>query len=194
MPDYIVRETFTTMRFIEADSPEAAKAEAEKGGLLDFDEIDHGAPVTMTVEIDKDMERQRAQERHDDIYSTNMLSNEIQHFKDAAVARMRSALMQMAANAIVRTAQDIAPNAADFKEAIHEDGPDGDHALIVVEDEIAKIFERNPELIAVMRASGEWDEQVRQSDESRAALALVNESIATAEDVWQVDRAAAPTP
>lgn len=194
MPDYIVRETFTTLRHIEADSPEAAKAEAEKGGLLDFDEIDHGAPVTMTVEIDKDMERLRAKERHDEVYSTNMLANEIRHFKDAAVARMRSALLQMAATALVRTAQEIAPDASTFAEAIHADGPEGVHALIVVEDEIAKIFERTPELIAIMRTSGEWDEQVRQSDESRAALALVNESIGTAEEVWQVEQASTPTP
>jgi hypothetical protein len=53
MANYVVRETFTVMYFVEADSEAAAIEKAKTVGPRDFDEIDQSAPFPpMTAELD----------------------------------------------------------------------------------------------------------------------------------------------
>lgn len=53
MPHYIVREAFTVMYFVEAESETEALDKAKSTGPRDFDEIDQNAPfLPMTAEID----------------------------------------------------------------------------------------------------------------------------------------------
>jgi hypothetical protein len=95
------------------------------------------------------------------------------------------------AEAIVDAALDIAPDAEDFKTAVHADGQDG-HALIVAEDLFVPIFEKHPELVNIMRSSDEWDMQVRSTPESAAAHALATEAFGygRAEALWEERRPA----
>ncbi|TLX16398.1 hypothetical protein [Rhizobium sp. MHM7A] len=122
-------------------------------------------------------------------------------FKEAFASYEKNAvtikfhLVEKMAAAIVDAALDIAPNAEDFKTAVHEDGPDG-HALIVAEDLFVPIFEKHPELVNIMRSSAEWDMQVRTTPQSAAAYALATEAFGygRAEALWEERRpAAAPS-
>jgi hypothetical protein len=72
----------------------------------------------------------------------------------------------------------------DWSEAIHEEGPDGEHSLLAVEAEIVEIMQSRNALVDVMRNSVEWDEELYSDDAQRAARALVNESLEQAEALW----------
>lgn len=108
--------------------------------------------------------------------------------------KVRALLVATTAADLIETAIRFAPGQEDFREAIHTSGPDGDHALIAVEDELARYFSRYPIAMNVMRDSREWDNEVRHDNASRAALATVNESIAKAEEVWPERLAATRAP
>ncbi len=101
-------------------------------------------------------------------------------------------LMQNMASAIADAAIEIAPDAEDFKSAVHEDGPEG-HALLVAADRFISMFAKHPELVNVMRTSDEWDMQVRSTPEGAAAYALVNEAYGNgrAEELWEERRPSA---
>jgi len=107
---------------------------------------------------------------------------------------VRELFVAAAARDIVATAEAFAPGTDDFRDAVHADGPDGLHALVVVEDEIAEVFRRHPRAVNAMRDSIEWDEVVRKSGGSRAALAVVNEALAVAEGLWAERMDAKPAP
>jgi len=101
---------------------------------------------------------------------------------------MRDYLIEDAAEALVATCKEFAPDAAKFEDAMHRDGPGGIHALIVVEDQIAAEIASIPAAIDAMRSSDEWDPRVRDGDAATAALAIVNEAIDVAKAIWETPR------
>lgn len=110
---------------------------------------------------------------------------------DAATDKLREAyqnllrtLVAATSARIIEVAEEFAEDETDFSEAIHKEGPDGEHALIAVEDEIVEYMRPRPNLIDVMRMSEEFDNEATD-DLWRAARALVNESLALAEMDWQ---------
>jgi hypothetical protein len=118
----------------------------------------------------------------------------ISKFEDAQ-RTLRQEIVDEVADAIVASAAGIAPDEDDFKDAVHAEGEDGDHALIAVEDELARWMERNPAAVDVFRDSVEWDIDTRGDDDSRAALAAVNEAYKEAEARWDGrERAASARP
>jgi len=102
----------------------------------------------------------------------------------AALGAVRDVLVAQAAREIVETAAGFAPEEEDFQEAIHADGPDGIHALIAVEDSLAAILADHPVAVDAMRSSIEWPAEERAHDVSRAAYAVVNESLEQAKALW----------
>lgn len=93
----------------------------------------------------------------------------------------------------VAMSEDFAADEDDFDTAVHVDGPDGDHALFAVEEQLAEIMRNRPAMIDVMRDSIEWETTTFNDDAMRAARALVNESFDAARKVW-VEAHQSPTP
>lgn len=89
----------------------------------------------------------------------------------------------------VTKSEEFAGDEPDFDTAIYVDGPDGDHSLIAVEDELAEIIRGRPAMIDVMRDSIEWDTQIFNDDAVRAARAVVNESFELFKKTWAEDQA-----
>ncbi|NTF17367.1 hypothetical protein G6L37_02925 [Agrobacterium rubi] len=100
-------------------------------------------------------------------------------------SELRSYLIGETAARIIAVVADITnEEISDWTDAIHEDGPDGDHSLFVVEAELAGIMEDRPTMVDAFRDSIEWDVEVFSLDTHRAARALVNESLPLAESLW----------
>lgn len=117
---------------------------------------------------------------------------------DKAVDRLREefnnllrAVTDQAASRIVEVAEEFAPEETDFKSAIYANGPDGDYALTVVEDELSEFLGFHPNLVDAMKLSEEFDNE-HERDIDRAARAIVNESLFLAEMKW--DDRPAPVP
>jgi hypothetical protein len=85
---------------------------------------------------------------------------------------------------LIEVTEEFAPDETEFNRAIHVEGPDGDHSLIAVEDEIVEHLRSRPHLVDAMRMSGEFDNEATD-DLWRAARAMVNESLALAEIAWE---------
>lgn len=119
---------------------------------------------------------------------------------DVAVEKIRDEyenvlrlVTEQVASRIVDLAEEFAPDETDFRTAIHEEGPEGEHALIVVEDEVAEFIKARPRLIDAMKMSEEFDNEADQrGDLSKAARAIVNESLFLAEVKWDDRPAPAP--
>jgi len=111
-----------------------------------------------------------------------------------ALNKLRDVIVDHTATVVVNTAAMIAPDEDDFREAVHVEGSDGDHALIVAEERIAQFMRREPRAINAMRQSIEWDERIRKDDAGRAAYAAVNESLEKAEKLWPERPRPAPGP
>lgn len=103
---------------------------------------------------------------------------------EKAKSELKTYMIEETAKRIVEVTSEFAGDETDFDTAIHEDGPDGDHSLFAVEDEIARIMENRPNLIDVMRDSVEWDTEIFNDDTRRGARALVNESLDDARLAW----------
>jgi len=115
------------------------------------------------------------------------LERAISDFRNIHLPAVRSALEEYAVFSIVTAAREVAPDAKYLHEALDVGKDEGTDVLTRVEDDIRFVFEKHPELTAVMRDSSEWDEDARASDPSRGALALINSALHTAETAWAVD-------
>lgn len=99
------------------------------------------------------------------------------------------------AKALVETARNFAPD-ADFPDAFHEDGPNGIHALLVVEEQIAEKMRREPAyrrlMIGAFASSVELDLDFecgpRETIEEAIAMAVVNEAWPETEILWNGGR------
>jgi hypothetical protein len=85
---------------------------------------------------------------------------------------------------IIEVTEDFAPDTTDFNEAIYVGGPDGDHSLIVVEDEIADYLRSQPHIVDAMKMSGEFENE-HDDELFKAARAIVNESLRLTEIDWE---------
>lgn len=85
---------------------------------------------------------------------------------------------------IIEVTEDFAPDTTDFNEAIYVGGPDGDHSLIVVEDEIADYLRSQPHIVDAMKMSREFENE-HDDDLFKAARAIVNESLRLTEIDWE---------
>lgn len=102
--------------------------------------------------------------------------------KDSAA--LKAYMIEQTAARLVEVTEEYADGELDWEEAIHLDGPDGDHSLIAVEGELAGIMEEHPSMIDAMRSSIEWENEIFNDDANRAARALVNESLERAKLLW----------
>lgn len=93
-------------------------------------------------------------------------------------------MVAVASERLIEVTEDFAPDVTDFNEAIYVGGPDGDHSLIAVEDEIADYMRARPYLIDAMRMSEEFENDA-MDDLSKAARAVINESLPLTEINWQ---------
>jgi hypothetical protein len=110
-------------------------------------------------------------------------------FSTAQQQLMRE-LIDAASDRLVEIAGEFAPGESDFQSAISEEGgPEGDHALIALEEEIAEYLRPRPRVIDALRTSIEFDNE-RDDDLYKGAMALVNESIAFAEAKWEAVQSA----
>lgn len=116
----------------------------------------------------------------EDSWETNIHIDRIEKDREALKAYM----IEQAAARLVAVTADFADGEEDWKEAMHLDGPDGDHSLMAVEGELVGIMETHPAMIDAMRTSIEWDNEVFNDDANRAARALVNESSDAAKALW----------
>lgn len=96
---------------------------------------------------------------------------------------IRSLVVATAAR-IIEVTEDFAPDETDFNEAIYVGGPDGDHSLIAVEDEIVEYLRPRPHLVDAMKMSGEFEND-GADDLYKAARAIVNESLQLTEIDWE---------
>jgi hypothetical protein len=96
---------------------------------------------------------------------------------------LRSLVVATAAR-IIEVTEDFASGETSFNEAIHVDGPDGDHSLIAVEEEIADYLRTRPHIVDAMKMSREFENEA-DDDLYRAARAIVNESLPLAEINWE---------
>ncbi|MNU40319.1 hypothetical protein D3C71_290320 [compost metagenome] len=85
---------------------------------------------------------------------------------------------------IIEVTEEFAPDETDFNEAIYVGGPDGDHSLIAVEDEIVEYLRARPHIIDAMKMSREFENEA-QDDLYKAARAIVNESLQITEINWE---------
>lgn len=97
---------------------------------------------------------------------------------------LKAYMIEQTATRLVEVTAEFADGEEDWEEAMHIDGPDGDHSLIAVEGELAGIMENHPAMIDTMRSSIEWENEIFNHDPARAARALVNESLETAKALW----------
>ncbi len=102
--------------------------------------------------------------------------------KDSAA--LKAYMVEQTAARLIEVTEEFADGEQDWEEAIHLDGPDGDHSLIAVEGELAGIMEEHPAMIDAMRSSIEWENEIFNDDANRAARALVNESLEGAKLLW----------
>ncbi|MNU40328.1 hypothetical protein D3C71_290410 [compost metagenome] len=102
--------------------------------------------------------------------------------KDSAA--LKAYMIEQTAARLVDVTEEYADGELDWEEAIHLDGPDGDHSLIAVEGELTGIMEEHPSMIDAMRSSIEWENEIFNDDANRAARALVNESLESAKLLW----------
>lgn len=93
-------------------------------------------------------------------------------------------LVEETATRIIEVTEEFATGETDFEAAIHVAGPDGDHSLITVEEEIAYYLLTRPTLVDVMKISEEFDNEA-PTDLWKAARAMVNESLRIAEMRWE---------
>lgn len=110
---------------------------------------------------------------------------------DAATEKLNEAfrellkgLVDKAVDRLIEVTEDFAPDETDFNVAIYVPGPEGDHSLIAVEDEIVDFMRSRPHLVDAMRLSEEFDNDALD-DLWRAGRAVVNESLALAEMKWR---------
>jgi hypothetical protein len=102
--------------------------------------------------------------------------------KDSAA--LKAYMIEQTAARLVEVTEEFADGEQDFEEAIHIDGEDGEHSLFAVEGELAGIMQGSPAMIDAMRSSIEWENEIFNDDPSRAARALVNESLESAKVLW----------
>ncbi len=100
------------------------------------------------------------------------------------VAALKAYMIEQTAARLIEVTEEFADGEQDWDEAIYIDGPDGDHSLIAVEGELAGLMEERPAMIDAMRSSIEWETEIFNDDPSRAARALVNESLESAKLLW----------
>jgi hypothetical protein len=99
-------------------------------------------------------------------------------------AALKAYMIEQTAVRLVEVTEEFADGEEDWEEAIHVDGEDGDHSIIAVEGELAGIMQGYPAMIDAMRSSIEWENEIFNDDPSRAARALVNESLESAKVLW----------
>lgn len=102
---------------------------------------------------------------------------------NSAYQNLLRSLVAATAVRLVEVTSDFAPDETDFNEAIHVEGPDGEHSLVAVEDEIVEYLRVRPHLVDAMKMSEEFDNEATD-DIWRAARAMVNESLSVAETGW----------
>jgi hypothetical protein len=100
------------------------------------------------------------------------------------MSALKAYMVEQTAARLVAVTSEFAEGEEDWEEAIHAEGPVGDHSLIAVEGELAGIMEERPAMIDAMRSSIEWENEIFNDDASRAARALVNESLEGAKVLW----------
>lgn len=110
---------------------------------------------------------------------------------DGATEALNSAYQNLLRSLVVATSariievtEDFAPDTTDFNEAIYVGGPDGDHSLIVVEDEIADYLRSQPHIVDAMKMSDEFENE-HDDELYKAARAIVNESLRLTEIDWE---------
>lgn len=101
----------------------------------------------------------------------------------AAYQNLLRALVDATSARIIEVTEEFAPGETDFNHAIYVGGPDGDHSLIAVEDEIIEYLGPRPYLVDAMRMSSEFENE-GDEDLIKAARAIVNESLQFAEMKW----------
>lgn len=106
----------------------------------------------------------------------------------------RQLLINTIAQLLVERGMEFAEGETDFKKAMHTEGPNGDHTLIVVEDEVARTFGNNPLLAELMQGSPEWDDEVRKDYQSQAAYAAINEAYGGAAEMYWEEAIAQASP
>jgi len=101
-----------------------------------------------------------------------------------ALNELKRVLIEHAAENLVENAAEFAPDEADFSKAIMIEGPEGSPALWKVQDEFAERLDDYPTAVDAMRSSIEWDDGYDGSDEAKAAIAIVNESLEMGAKLW----------
>lgn len=94
-------------------------------------------------------------------------------------------LVKATSERLIEVTEDFAGDETNFNEAIYIEGPDGDHSLIVVEEEIVDYLRANPIIVDAMKSSREFENEA-DDDLFKAARAIVNESLRFTEDEWEV--------
>jgi hypothetical protein len=101
------------------------------------------------------------------------------------------------AEALVRTGREISPGSS-FKDAMHSEGPEGDHVLLMVEDVLAAELDADPDRLRILHAglfhSPEMEsaKEVRHDIVSMCAHALINEAMTKAERLWSETQSSDP--
>jgi len=91
-------------------------------------------------------------------------------------------LIEKAVRLLLDFGKAVAPD-KDYQDAMHTDGPDGLHPLIMAEDDLAGSL-TDVEQSIVCTFSREWPGDERSERKNKAAYALVNEAYDIAEGRW----------
>jgi hypothetical protein len=102
----------------------------------------------------------------------------------AAYQNLLRSLVVATATRIIEVTEDFAPDETDFNQAIYVGGPNGDHSLIAVEDEIVDYLLAHPHIVDAMKMSKEFENEA-EDDLYKAARAIVNESLQLTEIDWE---------